>query len=112
RRFHLRKPASRIAGIPPATIEGRNSMSSTDDAGARERHWQKTRNLNTLVLILWAIFAIIIPWMASPLNSFSFLGFPLGYYMCVQGSLIAFVALIWIQNFRQDQIDDEYGLDE
>lgn len=87
-------------------------MSSTDDAGARERHWQKTRNLNTLVLILWAIFAIIIPWMASPLNSFSFLGFPLGYYMCVQGSLIAFVALIWIQNFRQDQIDDEYGLDE
>jgi tryptophan 2,3-dioxygenase len=37
----------------------------------------------------------------------TFLGFPLGYYFCVQGSLIAFVALIWIQNWRQDSIDDE-----
>ena len=83
---------------------------SSIDAGARERHWTKTRNLNTIVLILWVVFAIIIPWSAGSLNSVSFLGFPLGYYMCVQGSLIAFVALIWIQNWRQDQIDDEAGL--
>ena len=49
---------------------------------------------------------------ASSLNAFSFLGFPFGYYMSVQGSLIAFVALIWIQNWRQDQIDDEFGIEE
>jgi putative solute:sodium symporter small subunit len=84
-------------------------MSSTD-AGARERHWEKTRNLTYVVLALWFFFAIVVPWMADSLNSFSFLGFPLGYYMCVQGSLIAFVALIWIQNWRQDKIDDEFGM--
>ena len=61
-------------------------------------------------MVLWVIFAIIIPWNADGLNSFTFLGFPLGYYMCVQGSLIAFVAMIWIQNWRQDQIDDEFGV--
>ena len=86
-------------------------MSSTD-AGARERHWEKTRNLNTIILVLWVVFAIIIPFMASSLNSMTFLGFPLGYYMCVQGSLIAFVAMIWVQNWRQDQIDDEFGVSE
>ena len=81
-----------------------------NDKGVRDAHWIKTRNLNTVVMVLWVIFAIIIPWNADSLNSMSFLGFPLGYYMCVQGSLIAFVALIWIQNWRQDQIDDEFGV--
>lgn len=85
---------------------------SGNNADAREKHWQKTSNLNTIVMILWVVFAIIIPWLASPLNSITFLGFPLGYYMCVQGSLIAFVALIWIQNWRQDQIDDEFGFND
>lgn len=83
---------------------------SSNNAGARERHWEKTRNLNTIIMILWVIFAIIIPYMANSLNAFTFLGFPLGYYMCVQGSLIAFVAMIWIQNWRQDAIDDEFGV--
>ena len=83
---------------------------SSNDAGSRERHWEKTRNLNTVIMILWVVFAIIIPFMASSLNSISFLGFPLGYYMCVQGSLIAFVAMIWVQNWCQDAIDDEFGV--
>ena len=83
---------------------------SSNDAGARQNHWNKTRNLTIVILALWALFALIIPWMAGSLNSMTFLGFPLGYYMCVQGSLIAFVAMIWIQNWRQDAIDDEYGL--
>lgn len=81
-------------------------------AEARDRHWAKTRNLTIVILVLWLIFAIILPAMASSLNAISFLGFPLGYYMCVQGSLIAFVALIWIQNWVQDGIDDEFGIEE
>lgn len=77
---------------------------------AKEQHWAKTRNLTILILALWFIFGILIPWNAQALNSMSFLGFPLGYYMCVQGSLIAFVVMIWFQNWRQDAIDDEFGV--
>jgi putative solute:sodium symporter small subunit len=62
-----------------------------------------------MVLVIWAIFAFVLPWNAGSLDSFSFLGFPLGYYIVVQGSLIVFVLLIVIQNWRQDSIDDEYG---
>jgi putative solute:sodium symporter small subunit len=79
---------------------------------AKEAHWKKTRSLTITVLVLWVIFGIIAPWMAEPLNAFTFLGFPLGYYMCVQGSLIIFVLLIVYQNWRQDAIDDEYGVGE
>ena len=75
----------------------------------QRRHWQKTRNLTYLVLVIWALFSLVVPWFAKELNAMSFLGFELGYYMVVQGSLIIFVALIWFQNWRQDSIDDEFG---
>ncbi len=80
------------------------------DADAKQRHWVKTRNLTFLVLFLWFIFALVIPWFAGPLNGITFLGFPLGFYMIAQGSLIVFVLLIFFQNWRQDAIDDEFGL--
>jgi putative solute:sodium symporter small subunit len=75
---------------------------------SRQQHWEKTRSLTILVLVIWAIFAFVVPGLAKSLNGASFLGFPLGYYFCVQGSLIIFVALIWFQNWRQDAIDDEF----
>lgn len=77
---------------------------------SRAQHWAKTRNLTVLVLIIWAIFAFVVPAFAKDLNELSFLGFPLGYYFCVQGSLLIFVLLIFFQNWRQDSIDDEFGV--
>ena len=79
---------------------------------AKARHWSKTRNLTIIVLVIWAIFAFVVPWNAKALNSITFLGFPLGYYFIVQGSLIIFVLLIFFQNWRQDAIDDEAGVGE
>lgn len=76
----------------------------------RQQHWVKTRNLNWLVLAIWFVFAFVVPWNAGPLDSMSFMGFPLGYYFCVQGSLIIFVLLIFFQNWKQDKIDDDAGL--
>jgi len=78
----------------------------------KQRHWARTRNLTIVVLIIWFIFAFLLPFNAKALNEFSFLGFPLGYYFPVQGSLIVFVVLIWVQNWRQDQIDDEAGMSD
>jgi putative solute:sodium symporter small subunit len=84
----------------------------SDNTDARDRYWQKTRNLTIVILVLWAFFSLFIPLIVSPLNNLTFLGFPLGYYMIAQGSLIAFVLLIVIQNWRQDAIDREFGFDE
>jgi putative solute:sodium symporter small subunit len=80
---------------------------STPESNAS--HWFKTRNLTFLVLFLWLIFAFAVHIFAQYLNQITFLGFPLGYYMAVQGSLIAFVVIIFFQNDRQDAIDDDHG---
>ena len=75
----------------------------------RRIHWEKTRKLTWIVLVIWFVFAFVFPWFAKELNAFSFLGFELGYYFPVQGSLIVFVLLIVVQNLLQDKIDDEFG---
>ncbi len=77
---------------------------------AKDRYWSKTRNLTILCLIIWFVFSIVVPFMAPQLNQYTFMGFPLGYYMIAQGSLIVFVVTIFFQNWRQDAIDDEFGV--
>ena len=83
-----------------------------DNTDARTEHWRKTRNLTIYVLILWVIFAFLVHWFAKGLNGVSIIGFPLGYYFAVQGSLAIFVILIFGHNVLQDRIDDEAGLGE
>lgn len=85
---------------------------SQDKSEKRRLHWEKTRNLTILVLVIWFIFSFVVHWFAKGLNEMSFIGFPFGYYLAVQGSLIIFVLLIFFQNWRQDKIDDESGLSE
>ena len=75
-------------------------------------HWAKTRTLMWTCLIIWAVFSFFIHMFVGALNGISFLGFPLGYYMAAQGSLIVFVLLIfWFAN-RQNAIDEEFGAAE
>lgn len=88
-----------------------NTSKSPAIQQAREAHWSKTRNLTIVVLAIWAIFALIVHLFAGGLNQISFIGFPLGYYLAVQGSLAIFVILIFVHNKMQDRIDDEAGLE-
>ncbi len=85
---------------------------SENNREAMEGHWEKTRNLRFVILALWFFFAFVVHWFANTLNEISFLGFPLVYYMAVQGSLAIFVILIFFQNWKQDKIDDEFGVGE
>ena len=78
----------------------------------REGHWAKTKSLTFVVLFIWFIFSFVVHWFADALNSMSFLGFPLGFYMAAQGSLIAFVVLIFYLNYAQNKIDEEFGVAE
>ena len=65
-----------------------------------------------LTLGIWFIFSIVIFMFGESLNNGSFLGYPLAYYMCAQGSIVIFVVLIfWFAN-RQEKIDEEFGFAE
>jgi putative solute:sodium symporter small subunit len=78
----------------------------------RVSYWNKTRNLMLVMLALWLFFSFIIHMFVEQLNSIVILGFPLGFYMAAQGSLIAFVVMLFWFARRQNAIDEEHGVAE
>lgn len=88
-------------------------MSNSDSIEARKiEHWQRTKRLMIITLVIWFIFAYVVHWFASELNSINFFGWPLGYYMAAQGSLAVFVIQLFIFNRKQHAIDTEFGVAE
>ena len=77
-----------------------------------EVYWGKTKRLMIVSLVIWAFFGFGIHLFASSLNQIVILGFPLGFYMAAQGSLIVFVIQIFWFARRQDAIDRECGVAE
>jgi putative solute:sodium symporter small subunit len=88
-------------------------MSQTNDTAAKDAAWwQKTWNLMIIAMVVWAFFSFVIHMFVSQLNEIVIFGFPLGFYMAAQGSLIAFVVLLFWFAHRQDSIDREFGVAE
>jgi putative solute:sodium symporter small subunit len=82
------------------------------DRATAQAHWKKTSSLMWVVLGVWFFFSFVIHFIAPSINSIHVLGFPLGFYFAAQGSLIAFViALFWFGK-RQNEIDNEFGVQE
>jgi putative solute:sodium symporter small subunit len=75
-------------------------------------HWQRTKRLMIIHLVIWFIFSFVIHWFAAYTNKISFMSFPLGYYMAAQGSLIVFVVQLFFFSKQQDKIDRECGMAE
>jgi putative solute:sodium symporter small subunit len=82
------------------------------DTAQMQRYWTKTSTLMWTIFALWIFFSFVVPLFAVQLNTIRFLGFPLGFYMAAQGSLIAFVVLCVWNAIAQNKIDEEFGVQE
>ena len=77
-----------------------------------EEYWHKNLVITGILLVIWFVVTFVEAWYARELNSMSILGFPLGFYMSAQGSLIIYVVLIWIYQRYMNNLDVEYGVHE
>ncbi len=78
----------------------------------REAYWARTSRLMWIIMALWVIFSFIIPAFAVQLNQIRIFGFPLGFYMAAQGSLIFYVVVCFWNARAQNKIDEEFGVAE
>ena len=78
----------------------------------RVAHWRKTTRLMWTLMVLWFFFSFVVHFFAAQLNSIVIAGFPVGFYMAAQGSLIAFVVLCFWNSHSQNKIDEEFGVAE
>ena len=88
-----------------------------DSANLKQReeaHWRKTTRLMLTHLGIWFFFGYVIHMFVVPLNKIIIpvLGFPLGFYMAAQGSLIVFVVMLFLFARQQEKIDQEFGFAE
>ncbi len=77
-----------------------------------KEYWNKNLVITGILLLIWFIVTFVEAWYARELNTISFFGFPLGFYMSAQGSLIVYVVLIWIYQKYMNGLDIEYGVHE
>ena len=78
----------------------------------KDAYWAKTKSHMFITLVLWFFFSLVIFMFGTELNTMSFLGYPLAYYMTAQGSLLAFVVMLFWTANKQEKIDEEHGYSE
>ena len=78
----------------------------------KEKHWEKSKNHMIITLVIWFFFSTVIFMFGAEINSMTFLGYPLAYYMTAQGSLLAFVVMLFWTANKQEKIDEEHGFSE
>lgn len=80
------------------------------DDHQRRSYWRANTALIRNLLIVWALVSLVFSiLLVQPLNSVRFFGVPFGFWMAQQGSIITFVALIFIYAFQMDKIDRKYN---
>ena len=80
-----------------------------------ERHreyWRRNLVITAILMTIWFFATFVEGWFARDLNNYAFLGFPLGFYMSAQGSLIIYVLIIWYYARYMNRLDVEYNVDE
>lgn len=75
-------------------------------------YWRRNVQITGLLLAIWFVVTYVASFFAAQLNAITVLGFPLGFYMGAQGSLIVYVIIIWYYARRMNALDREYGVHE
>jgi putative solute:sodium symporter small subunit len=96
---------------PGAQSAAAGTAPQVDPAVARA-YWKKTSGLMWTVLAIWFVAGFGVHLFAPSLNPIHIMGFPVGFWFAAQGSLVIFVVgLFWFAK-RQNQIDEEFGVQE
>ncbi len=77
-----------------------------------QEYWRKNLVITAILMVIWFVATFVEGWYARELNEINFLGFPLGFYMSAQGSLIIYVVIIGIYARYMNKLDHEYGVQE
>ena len=75
-------------------------------------YWQRNLRMTAILLTLWFVVTFVVSYFSRELSNITFLGFPLGFYMGAQGSLVIYVLIIWFYARYMNALDQEYGVKE
>ena len=84
----------------------------SNSRGNIDQYWKKNIQIVSILLVFWFLasfgFGII---FADNLDEMSFFGFKLGFWFAQQGSILIFVAIIFIYIRSMKKLDQEFTED-
>ncbi|MCA3237169.1 MAG: DUF4212 domain-containing protein [Curvibacter sp.] len=78
---------------------------------SHRQYWRKNLNITAILLAIWFVVTFVVGYFARDLN-FEFFGWSFSFWMGAQGSLIAYVAIIWYYARYMNKLDVEHGVEE
>lgn len=76
-------------------------------------YWAANVRLITICMVIWALVSFGFGIIFRPLLSgIAIGGTDLGFWFAQQGSILAFIVLIFVYAARMNSIDREFGVDE
>jgi putative solute:sodium symporter small subunit len=72
---------------------------------SRRQHWQKTRRMTALLLMLWLLTGFCAVFFARELTGLSVFGWPLSFYLAAQGASLVYLAILAIYAWRMRRLD-------
>ncbi|MCS6888715.1 MAG: DUF4212 domain-containing protein [Chloroflexus sp.] len=89
-----------------------SDLSKLPVAERNRLYWKENLRLITILIAIWFLVSYVPVLFVEALNNVVIAGFPLGYYMGSQGSLIVFVAEIFYYAYAMNKLDAKYGLSD
>ncbi|MGB4673599.1 MAG: VC_2705 family sodium/solute symporter [Azovibrio sp.] len=77
-----------------------------------KRYWRRNCQLTLALLLVWFLATYVASYLAGSLNTIVLFGFPLGFYMAAQGSLIIYVLLVGGYALMMRQMEKKYGIED
>lgn len=75
-------------------------------------YWRRNLRITAVLMIIWFIATYVMAYFAPQLNQITIIGFPVGFYMAAQGTLIIFVIEIFYYAHYMNKLDNEFGVAE
>lgn len=76
---------------------------------ARARHWQRTRRLTGILLVLWLATTLVPLFFARELAGITMFGWPLSFYLAAQGAALVYLAIVGAYAWRMRRIDRQFA---
>ena len=88
------------------------SSDNNHDAN-RAHYWRVNIKVLLILLAVWFIASFGLSILAVDwLDQFNFMGFPLGFWMAQQGSMVVFLLIIAVYAIVMNRVDRKYGVEE
>jgi putative solute:sodium symporter small subunit len=75
------------------------------------RHWRRRLRITALLLMAWFVVTFGVTYFARELGD-AVLGWPLSFWMTAQGTVLVYVALVWVYARLMARLDAEFDVAE